>query len=94
MDVRRLWQWLCDAIRSVERSIVHTKEANFIAKENFLEGRDHLSLCFEPGHLDTLNFGTLNQSVYQIRTLGLENIEKSLNQSVQELELSFIPEGC
>lgn len=52
-----------------------------LPKENFLEGRDHLSLCFEPGHLDTLNFGTLNQSVYQLRTLGLENIEK-ITQSI------------
>lgn len=52
-----------------------------LPKENFLEGRDHLSLCFEPGHLDTLNFGTLNQSVYQLRTIGLENIEK-ITQSI------------
>lgn len=52
-----------------------------LPKENFLEGRDHLSLYFEPGHLDTLNFGSLNQSVYQLRTLGLENIEK-ITQSI------------
>jgi len=49
--------------------------------ENFLENRDHLSLSFEPGHLDTLNFGSLNQGVQQLQLLGLENIEK-ITQSI------------
>ncbi|MFA4868846.1 MAG: aminotransferase class V-fold PLP-dependent enzyme [Pedobacter sp.] len=57
------------------------RKQSSLPKENFLEGRDHLSLCFEPGHLDTLNFGTLNQSVHQLRTIGLENIEK-ITQSI------------
>ena len=49
----------------------------------FLKGKDFLSLCFEPGHLDTLNFGSLNQSVLYLQSLGLENIEK-ISQSVCE----------
>ncbi|ETZ20906.1 aminotransferase class V-fold PLP-dependent enzyme [Pedobacter sp. V48] len=49
----------------------------------FLKGKDFLSLCFEPGHLDTLNFGSLNQSVLYLQSIGLENIEK-ISQSVCE----------
>lgn len=50
----------------------------------FLKGKDHLSMQFEPGHLDTLNFGSLNQSVLYLQSLGLENIEK-MSQSICKL---------
>lgn len=42
----------------------------------FLHGRDYLSLTFEPGHLDSLNFGSLNESIKMLLNLGLDNIEK------------------
>ncbi|KIA96378.1 hypothetical protein OC25_01030 [Pedobacter kyungheensis] len=44
----------------------------------FLQGRDHLSLYFEPGHLDTLNFGTLYQSLIQLEALGFDTIEQKV----------------
>ena len=36
-----------------------------------------LRLYFEPGHLDSLNFGTLNHSINYLRSLGLDFVEKS-----------------
>lgn len=41
------------------------------ANENYLPS------FFEPGHLDSLNFGTLHQSINYLRSLGLEFIEKA-----------------
>jgi len=43
----------------------------------FLKGKDHLSMCFEPGHLDTLNFGTLNESLNYLSLMGFDEIEKT-----------------
>lgn len=43
----------------------------------FLHGRDYLSLTFEPGHLDSLNFGSLNESIKMLLNLGMDNIEKN-----------------
>jgi selenocysteine lyase/cysteine desulfurase len=43
----------------------------------FLKGKDHLSMCFEPGHLDTLNFGTLNESLNYLGAIGFDSIEKT-----------------
>ncbi|RDC58395.1 aminotransferase class V-fold PLP-dependent enzyme [Pedobacter chinensis] len=49
----------------------------------FLKGKDHLSMSFEPGHLDTLNFGSLYQSLNFLQSIGIDNIEKS-NQLLSE----------
>ena len=48
-----------------------------LPREAFLADKDYVSFCFEPGHLDTLNFGSLNQSLQQLQLMGLENIEKA-----------------
>lgn len=34
---------------------------------------------FEPGHLDTLNFGSLGEALKQLRKTGMENIENQVN---------------
>ena len=49
--------------------------------EDFMSNKDSLSLCFEPGHLDPLNFGSLNQGVRLLQQYGLECVE-GLAQSV------------
>ncbi|UKT62174.1 aminotransferase class V-fold PLP-dependent enzyme [Pedobacter mucosus] len=60
-----------------------------LPKEPFLAGKDHLTICFEPGHLDTLNFGTLNQSVLNLEKIGLQNIENSTQILVQKAKAEF-----
>lgn len=50
-----------------------------LPSEGFLKGRNALSLMFEPGHLDTLNFGTLFNSVIHLNNQGMENINSKIN---------------
>lgn len=47
-------------------------------KEPFLEGKNHLMYHFEPGHLDTLNFGSLQFSLNRLDKIGLEAISDHL----------------
>lgn len=48
-------------------------------EEDFLSKKNHLMNHFEPGHHDTLNFGSLKFSIEnQLNKVGLENIEKHL----------------
>lgn len=61
--------------------------------ENFLQDKDHLSLCFEPGHMDSLNFGTLNQSLYQLQSVGLENIERTTQSICLKARTEFYYRG-
>ena len=46
--------------------------------EIFLKDRRMLSLCFEPGHLDTLNFGTLKQAILNFESIGMDVIQQRL----------------
>ncbi|MBB2147992.1 aminotransferase class V-fold PLP-dependent enzyme [Pedobacter gandavensis] len=46
--------------------------------ESFLKDRSFLSLCFEPGHLDTLSFGTLKQSILLLESVGNDFIAERL----------------
>ncbi|MGM9476079.1 aminotransferase class V-fold PLP-dependent enzyme [Pedobacter sp. GSP4] len=59
----------------------------------FLKDRDHLSLYFEPGHLDTLNFGTLNQSLTALGSLGFEHIENTTKVLSNEARLALHSRG-
>lgn len=59
----------------------------------FLKGKDHLSLYFEPGHLDTLNFGTLNQSLIHLGNLGFDQIEKTTQDLCNKARLALNSRG-
>lgn len=61
--------------------------------ESFLKGKDYLSLCFEPGHLDTLNFGTLNQSILYLKSIGIEKIEQMSQSISQKAREAFYSRG-
>ncbi|GAB2765932.1 aminotransferase class V-fold PLP-dependent enzyme [Salinimicrobium soli] len=39
---------------------------------------------FEPGHQDTLNFGSLKVAIEEIENIGLQNIENRINDLAQE----------
>lgn len=45
--------------------------------EAFLAYKDSLTLRFEPGHLDTLAFGTLQQSLMQLDKVSMMNIKNN-----------------
>lgn len=59
----------------------------------FLQGRDHLSLYFEPGHLDTLNFGTLNQSLIQLGQQGFDKIENAAQAIADKARIALNSRG-
>ncbi|GGE69998.1 cysteine desulfurase [Pedobacter psychrotolerans] len=50
----------------------------------FVKGKKPLAFCFEPGHLDTLNFGSLNESLNMIRNVGISTIEQT-TQALSQL---------
>jgi selenocysteine lyase/cysteine desulfurase len=58
--------------------------------EGFLTGRNTLSLYFEPGHLDTLNFGTLFNAIAYLQEQGMKNIENKINQLTSKARQAFI----
>lgn len=57
--------------------------------EPFLKGRGVLSLYFEPGHLDTLVFGTLQQSILSFQRLGMNNIENLIKKLSKKAKEAF-----
>ncbi|ARS39979.1 hypothetical protein CA265_10090 [Sphingobacteriaceae bacterium GW460-11-11-14-LB5] len=59
----------------------------------FLKGKDHLSMCFEPGHLDTLNFGTLNESLNYLSSFGFDWIEKTTQTLCNRARLELNSRG-
>ncbi|MFD2581674.1 aminotransferase class V-fold PLP-dependent enzyme [Pedobacter vanadiisoli] len=59
----------------------------------FLKGKDHLSMCFEPGHLDTLNFGTLNESLNYLDSVGFDQIEKTTQKLSNQARLELNSRG-
>jgi selenocysteine lyase/cysteine desulfurase len=59
----------------------------------FLKGKDHLSMCFEPGHLDTLNFGTLNESLNYLGAIGFDSIEKTTQALSNKARLELNSRG-
>jgi len=69
------------------------KTAHPLPKEPFLKDKKLLSLCFEPGHLDTLNFGTLKQSILFLEEIGFDFIEKRLQTLSQIAKTAFTDRG-
>lgn len=59
----------------------------------FLSGRDHLSLILEPGHLDSLNFGTLNQGLNYLNEIGLSTIEKTIQDLATKARIALHAKG-
>jgi selenocysteine lyase/cysteine desulfurase len=48
---------------------------------------------FEPGHQDTLNFGSLEQSILNFERIGVENISEKVQQLTQYAKNSFTERG-
>ena len=47
-------------------------------KELFLQSRSRLSFYFEPGHQDTLSFGSLYQSILFLEKIGMNTVEREI----------------
>ena len=58
--------------------------------EVFFQGRSSLSPYFEPGHLDTLSFGSLFNAVTYLQEQGMENIESRIHELTIKVKQAFI----
>jgi selenocysteine lyase/cysteine desulfurase len=58
------------------------RSTGFNAANGDLEGKDKMSFAkqFEPGHLDTFNFGSLNYSLGFLSDIGMENITSQIKK--------------
>jgi selenocysteine lyase/cysteine desulfurase len=62
-------------------SQLYQREKNFkLPVEGFLKDRDTLSLYFEPGHLDTLSFGTLFNAVSSMAAADMKILENKIDR--------------
>lgn len=60
------------------KHLYQQRSSSSLPKEVFLKNKNQWRLCFEPGHLDTFNFGTLRQSILFLEELGADFIEKRI----------------
>lgn len=72
--------------------LYRNRKSNSISNNPSVKEKD-LSLYFEPGHLDTLSFGTLNQGLNYLQSLGMDHIEKSNQQLCQAARKAFYSKG-
>jgi selenocysteine lyase/cysteine desulfurase len=61
--------------------------------ELFLQGKTTLGLFFEPGHLDTLSFGSLQQSILSLNKMGIGQIEKQIKAISDIAKAGFCERG-
>lgn len=74
---------------AAEKLYTNEKKAT-LPSEGFLKDRNALSLYFEPGHLDTLSFGTLFNGIRYLQQQGMVNIETKINQLTSKARQAFI----
>lgn len=74
---------------AVEAQLYRDRKQFQLPAESFLKDKSRLALCFEPGHLDTLNFGTLNQSILLMQKIGMELIENKIKVLAEKARLAF-----
>ena len=77
----------------VKPLLYHQAQIASLPTEPFLQGRTALSLYFEPGHQDTLAFGSLNQSVLYLENAGLNMIESQIKQLSDKAKAAFTVRG-
>lgn len=58
----------------LKKALMSTPQHAELPNEPFAVGRDALSLRLAPGHLDSLSFGTLNQGLHYLNSIGLANV--------------------
>jgi selenocysteine lyase/cysteine desulfurase len=64
-----------------------------LPKESFLQSRTRLSFYFEPGHQDTLSFGSLYQSILHMEEIGMGVIEKKVKSLCLTAVHAFASKG-
>jgi len=69
---------------------LYQREKSFaLPTEGFLKDRDTLSLYFEQGHLDTLNFGTLFNAVSYLAEQDMKQLESKIGHLALKARKAF-----
>ncbi|WP_316803127.1 aminotransferase class V-fold PLP-dependent enzyme [Pedobacter nototheniae] len=82
--------FLSDAMKN---SVYDNRKQSVLPTAPFLSGRDHLSLSLEPGHLDSLSFGTLNQGINYLKSIGFDFIEKITQKLTDKARVALHEKG-
>ncbi|WP_316734684.1 aminotransferase class V-fold PLP-dependent enzyme [Pedobacter aquatilis] len=78
---------------AAKESIYRNRKDSNAPISPLLTGRDYLSLTLEPGHLDSLNFGTLNQGIKYLNTVGFDNIENNIGELTKKARTKLHKKG-
>ncbi|KLT65401.1 aminotransferase class V-fold PLP-dependent enzyme [Pedobacter sp. BMA] len=77
----------------MKEELFNQKKNGYLPDSPFLAGKDHFLLTFEPGHQDTLNFGSLNQSLKYINSIGLQAISDAAKKISDQARLALHQRG-
>lgn len=82
-------------IKEAARNRIFPKTIGFNSAERFeSEATDTAYMKhFEPGHQDTLNYGSLEQSILFVKSLGIEKIYNNITSLSAKAKLRFIEMG-
>lgn len=78
---------------SVIGQLYQTAKDSPLPNEPFLKDKQILSIYFEPGHQDTLAFGSLNHAILQMEHFGTDIIEHKIKQLSQRAKEAFSDRG-
>lgn len=84
--------FVCVKEGTAEQLFAATKEIRK-PQEPFLHDKDHLSFFFEPGHQDTLSYGTLQQSLKLFEQFDFPLLTQQLRQLANKAKEAFIQRG-
>ena len=76
----------------IKDQLYRNQKSDSISNNPLVKEND-LSPYFEPGHLDTLSFGSLNQGLNYLQSLGMDHIEKTNQQICQTAREAFYSRG-
>ena len=70
-----------------------TAKAHPTPSQSFLKEKSFYTLSFEPGHQDTLTFGTLQQSINLLTKWGIRHIEDHIRNLSNKAKAAFSARG-
>jgi len=82
-------------IKEAMREQLSPKTIGFNSAEAAFSRRDEIEFMrrFEPGHQDTLNFGSLEQSILNFEALGMAHVETKITELSKRAKSRFTEEG-
>jgi len=78
---------------SIKKKLYPSAHAFSKPTEPFLKEKELLSLYFEPGHQDTLTFGTLQQALLLLERTGINTIETNIRILSAKAKTAFATRG-